>query len=233
MDRASVAVLLISADSLGSTFILENEIPYLLQRQKTDRIRIIPVIVRPCSWARVTWLSPIQCRPKDGQPLSGGTEYQVEEALTALALEIQDHLSTAPKPPRLGPVLRLDLGRLPTRGSEFVGREAELDHLDAAWGDPKTHVVTLVAFGGVGKSTLVSRWLGRRSATGWPGVRRAFDWSFYSQGTEERVTSADRFLDHALRVRRPSARPRRSRRSGNLRRRSSTHYKVIDTATCC
>ncbi|HSS49119.1 MAG TPA: TIR domain-containing protein [Thermoanaerobaculia bacterium] len=199
MDRASVAVLLISADFLGSTFILETEVPYLLQRQKTGGIRIIPIIVRPCSWARVAWLSPIQCRPKDGQPLSGGTEYQVEEALTALALEIQDHLGTAPKLPRLGPVLRLDLGRLPTSGSEFVGREAELDHLDAAWDDPKTHVVTLVAFGGVGKSTLVSRWLDRRSATGWPGVRHALDWSFYSQGTEERVSSADGFLDHALR----------------------------------
>jgi tetratricopeptide (TPR) repeat protein len=33
---------------------------------------------------------------------------------------------------------------------------------------------------------------------GWKGARRVLDWSFYSQGTEERVTSADRFLDHAL-----------------------------------
>src|SRR5204862_4253119 len=116
-----------------------------------------------------------------------------------LAQEIKDHLGTTPKPPRLSHAPRLDLGRLPTSGPEFVGRETEMDRLDAAWEDPGTHVVTLVAFGGVGKSALVSRWLDRRSAAGWPGVRRALDWSFYSQGTEERVASADRFLDHALR----------------------------------
>ncbi len=199
MDRAAAAVLLISADSLGSKFILENEVPYLLERQRSHGIRIIPLIVRPCPWLSVSWLSALQCRPKDGQPLSGWTDHQVEEALTALAHEIQDHLGTAPKPPRITSAPRLDLGRLPTSGPEFVGREAEMARLDAAWDDPATHVVTLVAFGGVGKSALVSRWLDRRSAAGWPGVRRALDWSFYSQGTEERVTSADRFLDHALR----------------------------------
>ncbi|HEX4962101.1 MAG TPA: TIR domain-containing protein [Thermoanaerobaculia bacterium] len=198
MDRASVAVLLISADSLGSTFILENEVPYLLERQKSHGIRILPLIVRPCPWSSVPWLSALQCRPQDGTPLSGGTDHQVEEALTALALEIQDHLGTAPQPPHLSSVPRLDLTRLPTIGPEFVGREAELTRLDAAWEDPGTHVVTLVAFGGVGKSALVSRWLDRRAAAGWPGVRRALDWSFYSQGTGERVASADRFLDHAL-----------------------------------
>ncbi len=32
----------------------------------------------------------------------------------------------------------------------------------------------------------------------WRGARRVLDWSFYSQGTEERITSADRFFDHAL-----------------------------------
>ncbi|HYX26522.1 MAG TPA: TIR domain-containing protein [Thermoanaerobaculia bacterium] len=198
MDRAAVAVLLISADFLGSKFILKTEVPYLLQRQKTEGIRIIPVIVRPCPWKSVSWLSSIGCRPKDGQPLSGRTRHKVEEALAALAEEIQDLLGATPEPRPLSPAPRLDLGRLPTIGPEFVGREAEMDRLDAAWDDPATRVVTLVAFGGVGKSALVSRWLDRRAAAAWPGVRRALDWSFYSQGTEERVASADRFLDHAL-----------------------------------
>jgi hypothetical protein len=199
MDRASVAVLLISADSLVSTFILETEVPYLRERQTRDGIRIIPLIVHECAWKAVPWIEATQCRPKDGKGLSGGSDHQVNEALTALALEIRNHLGTAPKSRSLSSTPRLDLGRLPTIGPEFVGREAEMDRLDAAWDDPKIHVVTLVAFGGVGKSALVSRWLDRRSAAGWPGVRRALDWSFYSQGTEERVASADRFLDHALR----------------------------------
>lgn len=93
---------------------------------------------------------------------------------------------------------RLDLGRLPIAGRLLIGRETELARLDAAWEDPGTHVLTFVAFGGMGKSALVSHWLDHMSADGWRGARRVLDWSFYSQGTEERVTSADRFLDHAL-----------------------------------
>jgi len=94
---------------------------------------------------------------------------------------------------------RLDIGNLPTSGPLLVGREAELARLDAAWEEPGTHVLTFVAFGGVGKSALVGRWLDRLAADGWRGARRVLDWSFYSQGTEERVASADRFLDYALR----------------------------------
>ncbi len=60
-------------------------------------------------------------------------------------------------------------------------------------------MLTFVAFGGVGKSSLVGRWLDSMAAASWRGARWVFDWSFYSQGTEERVTSADRFLDTALR----------------------------------
>ncbi|MES1244343.1 MAG: hypothetical protein ABUT39_22255 [Acidobacteriota bacterium] len=94
--------------------------------------------------------------------------------------------------------LRLDLGRLPVAGPLLIGREAELARLDAAWESPGIHVLTFVAFGGTGKSALVSHWLDGMSAAGWRGARRVLDWSFYSQGTEERVTSAERFLDHAL-----------------------------------
>jgi hypothetical protein len=93
----------------------------------------------------------------------------------------------------------LDLGRLPIPGPQFVGREAELARLDQAWEDPSTHVLTLVAFGGVGKTALVSNWLDRMAADGWRGAVRVLDWSFYSQGTKDQTTSAEPFLDYALR----------------------------------
>ncbi len=93
---------------------------------------------------------------------------------------------------------RLAIGRLPIPGPLLIGRKAELDRLDAAWKDPAVHLLVLVAFGGMGKSALVSHWMDGMAAAGWPGARRVFDWSFYSQGTEERVTSAERFFDEAL-----------------------------------
>ena len=97
------------------------------------------------------------------------------------------------------PALLIDLGRLPIPGPHFVGRDTELARLDAAWEDPRTHVLTLIAFGGIGKSALVARWMDRMAADDWRGATRVLDWSFYSQGTEDRITSAEAFIDHALR----------------------------------
>ncbi len=82
----------------------------------------------------------------------------------------------------------------------FFGREKELELIDKAWEDTGTHVLSLVAWGGVGKTALVTQWLSTRMiAKGWPGVERYFDWSFYSQGTgETRQTSSDLFINAAL-----------------------------------
>ena len=82
----------------------------------------------------------------------------------------------------------------------FVGRKQELELIDKAWEDPGTHVFSLVAWGGAGKTALVTEWLATRMiAKGWPGVERYFDWSFYSQGTgESRQTSSALFIQDAL-----------------------------------
>ncbi|MDA0808234.1 MAG: TIR domain-containing protein [Planctomycetota bacterium] len=83
----------------------------------------------------------------------------------------------------------------------LFGREPWLDVLGAAWEKrASTHVCTLVAWGGVGKTSLVAHWVQQRfAAQNWPGVERYFDWSFYSQGTgESRQTSSDLFISRAL-----------------------------------
>jgi hypothetical protein len=82
----------------------------------------------------------------------------------------------------------------------FFGREHELKILDDALADPGTHVLSLVAWGGVGKTALVTNWIATRMAANhWPGIERYFDWSFYSQGTgDSRQTSSDLFINDAL-----------------------------------
>jgi tetratricopeptide (TPR) repeat protein len=70
--------------------------------------------------------------------------------------------------------------------------------LDEAWESDGTHIVSLVAWGGVGKSTLLNKWLERMAADNYRGARRVYAWSFYSQGTGERVASADLFISEAL-----------------------------------
>src|SRR6185295_2277286 len=48
--------------------------------------------------------------------------------------------------------------RLTHVAEELFGRETERPMLDAAWDDPNIHVVTFVAWGGVGKTSLVAKW---------------------------------------------------------------------------
>lgn len=83
----------------------------------------------------------------------------------------------------------------------FFGREPQLELLDRAWANPRTHVLSIVAWGGVGKTSLVTQWIATRmAAADWLGVERYFDWSFYSQGTgDSRQTSSDLFINDALR----------------------------------
>jgi tetratricopeptide (TPR) repeat protein len=91
----------------------------------------------------------------------------------------------------------VSIGRLPATGRELFGREADLAWLDGCWREG-VQVASVVAFGGVGKTALVNRWLAGMRDRGWDGARRVYGWSFYSQGTE-RLGSSDEFLAEALR----------------------------------
>ena len=88
--------------------------------------------------------------------------------------------------------------RLPRTGAAAFGREKELAELHDLWQHKQVNIVTIVAWGGVGKTALVLRWLGELSQNGFKDDERVFAWSFYSQGTTERAVSADQFVAEAL-----------------------------------
>jgi tetratricopeptide (TPR) repeat protein len=94
----------------------------------------------------------------------------------------------------------VDLGRLPeTFARRLFGRDAEMKQLLEAWDSGATRIVALDAMGGAGKTALAWHFKELLKRTGWRGVRRAFAWSFYSQGSnEDRQTSADEFFTEAL-----------------------------------
>ena len=93
---------------------------------------------------------------------------------------------------------KISISRLPITGRDLFGRQAELGLLDQAWADPGTNVLSLVAWGGVGKSALVNHWLRGMAGDHYRGAERVYAWSFYSQGTTERAVSADLFIELAL-----------------------------------
>jgi hypothetical protein len=100
MDRATIAVLLVSANFLTSKFILREEVPRLLARAEKG-LRIVPVIIRACNWQRVNWLSRLQVRPKNGRVINNGTEAQVETDLAEIVDEIAtilDEVAAEPQP---------------------------------------------------------------------------------------------------------------------------------------
>ena len=93
----------------------------------------------------------------------------------------------------------VDYGRLPeTPYKTLVGRDDELKRLDDAWADDKTKVISLVAWGGAGKTSLVIEWLTRSRNDGYRNADAVLCWSFYSQGTQERAAAGEGFLDWAL-----------------------------------
>jgi hypothetical protein len=80
----------------------------------------------------------------------------------------------------------------------LVGRDRELARLDEAWRGKTTNILSIVAEGGTGKSALVNEWLERMRAENYRGADAVLGWSFYSQGSKERASSADQFLNWAL-----------------------------------
>jgi hypothetical protein len=107
-------------------------------------------------------------------------------------------VGTRKRPTRLAPK-KISISRLPVTGSDVFGREEDIAFLDRAWANKEVNVVTIVAWAGVGKSTLVNHWLRRLAAKHYASAELVFGWSFYRQGTRGDTSSADEFLDAALR----------------------------------
>jgi hypothetical protein len=104
---------------------------------------------------------------------------------------------TGEAPKRKGPE-KISVARLPVTGSDVFGREEDIAFLDRAWANKQVNVVTIVAWAGVGKSTLVNHWLRRMAAKHYRSAELVFGWSFYRQGSSGETSSADEFLDAAL-----------------------------------
>src|SRR6202035_4627679 len=98
---------------------------------------------------------------------------------------------------RLGPK-KISVARLPITGSDVFGRDEDIAFLDNAWANQQVNVVTIVAWAGVGKSTLVNHWLRRVATEDYRSAQLVFGWSFYRQGSSGETSSADEFLDAAL-----------------------------------
>jgi hypothetical protein len=84
------------------------------------------------------------------------------------------------------------VSRLPATDNTLIGRDSELNQLEAAW-DSHANFFQIVAPGGNGKTALITKWYKRRI-----NEVPVFGWSFYRQGAAENShVSSDEFL-HAI-----------------------------------
>lgn len=108
--------------------------------------------------------------------------------------------------PRTRKERRFDIGRIIKYApSELIGREDETKLLNEAWQKTlrlekgRPHILTFVALGGEGKTSLVAKWAAGLAGQDWPGCDAAFAWSFYRQGTQQGAeASSYLFLKEAL-----------------------------------
>ena len=238
LEACSVFLLLVSANSMASDYIIDKELAIARRRQAAGAMQIYPLLVEATPKAGLARIRDLNVRPPGLKPLqsypladrnqhmsdaadeiadmvaaiaakaaTAATEIKLPDLLTsefqgiAEAFKGRQGVVGPATPDELrprGPAV-LDISRLPETGYQrLVGRDAELKRLDEAWSDGKINILSLVAEGGAGKSALVNEWLTRLRADSYRGATVVLGWSFFSQGSKERATAADEFLDWAL-----------------------------------
>ena len=89
IERASVAILLVSADFLAPDFITENELPPLLSKAAEQGARIIPVIVKACGFERDKNLNQFHALNKPTETVARMTEGKREKLYDKLSAEVE------------------------------------------------------------------------------------------------------------------------------------------------
>ena len=89
LNRATIAILLVSTDFVASDFIASEELQPLLDKAQADGTRIMPLIVRPCAFFEECGLSKYQAVNDPKMPLSGMTTFQQESALVEMVNTIK------------------------------------------------------------------------------------------------------------------------------------------------
>jgi len=96
LARARVAILLVSADFLASDFIVDNELPPLLESAASRGTRIIPVIVSHCRFSRDENLKGFQAINDPRNPIASLDENGREEIYNEVAVAVEQSLRRGP-----------------------------------------------------------------------------------------------------------------------------------------
>jgi hypothetical protein len=67
LERADIALVLVSQAFLNSSYCMTVEAPSFIQSRVNRGLRIIPVLLSACDWKKHKWLASTQAIPRDGK----------------------------------------------------------------------------------------------------------------------------------------------------------------------
>lgn len=93
LERSDIVLLLISADFLASDYCYDVELKLAMERHEKREARVIPIIVRECSWTAAPF-GRLQALPKDGKAVKTWSDRDtawrdVEDGLAKAIKELQ------------------------------------------------------------------------------------------------------------------------------------------------
>ncbi|MCB0212718.1 MAG: TIR domain-containing protein [Anaerolineae bacterium] len=97
IDRAEIAILLITADFLQSDQINELIVEPIIRRREQG-MTVYPIIAKPCAWQTVQWLADSQVRPDDGRPVWTNGNDAIDDQLAEFTEEIGDLIMDMKQP---------------------------------------------------------------------------------------------------------------------------------------
>lgn len=107
MASSSIAVLLVTPDFLASDFIYDHELPYLFAAAKENRVKIIPVAVRPAAWEKIKRLEELQWANDRKTPLAGLSPVKRDEELVRICKLITDFFPDTALPKTALPISQI------------------------------------------------------------------------------------------------------------------------------
>ncbi|POZ52336.1 molecular chaperone DnaK [Methylovulum psychrotolerans] len=91
IEKASIAILLLSHDFLGSPFILKNELPRIFAEKERRYLQVFPIMIRSCPYGLHEELAKFQFFNQPEKPLASLQAAEVDEELTRLAYELSNN----------------------------------------------------------------------------------------------------------------------------------------------
>lgn len=88
LKESGTAVILLSADSVASDFISVEELPPLVDAAKSGHAKIYCILVGPCQWKLLDFISEVQFVNSPDEPLTGASHHAREVIYNSLVEEI-------------------------------------------------------------------------------------------------------------------------------------------------